>query len=108
MQSHILKVDLSLNKVLFWGLTSVLPVWQQKLPDVFTWAQQLSMDGFMEDDDCGAQGGQRDIQATTGRCGFKFFGEMLQISIWGITKKLEKVIVETVSMGAINYEVGDG
>lgn len=55
-----------------------------------------------------AQRGQRDIQATAGRRGLQFLGEMLQVSIRGIPEELEQVIVEAVSMGAVNDEVGDG
>lgn len=61
----------------------------------------------MENDHRRAQRGQRDIQATAGRRGLQFLGEMLQVSIRGIPEELEQVIVEAVSMGAVNDEVGD-
>lgn len=35
----------------------------------------------MEDDHRRAQGGQWDVQATAGRCGLQFLGEVLQVSI---------------------------
>lgn len=66
------------------------------------------MYGFMEDDHCRAQGGQRDIQAAAGRCGLQFLGEMLQVGVRGITEEFEEVVVQTVSVGAVNDEVGDG
>ena len=62
----------------------------------------------MEDDHCRAQGGQRDIQATAGRRGLQLLGEMFQVSIRGIPEELEEVIVEAVSVGAVNNEVRDG
>lgn len=66
------------------------------------------MDRFVEDDHRRAQGGQWDIQATAGRCGLQLLGEMLQVSIRGVPEELEEVIVEAVSMGAVNNKVGDG
>jgi len=62
----------------------------------------------MEDDHRRAQAGQRDIQTTAGGRGFQFLGEMLQVSIRGIPEELEEVIVEPVSVGAVDDEVGDG
>lgn len=62
----------------------------------------------MEDDHRRAQGGQWDIQATAGCCGLQFLGEVLQVSIRSIPKELEEVVMKTVSVGAVNDEVGDG
>lgn len=62
----------------------------------------------MEDDHSRAQGGQWDIQATACRRGLQFLGEMLQVSIRCVPEELEEVIVETIGVGAVNDEVGDG
>lgn len=62
----------------------------------------------MEDNDCRAQGGQWDIQATAGCRGLQFLGEMLQVGVRSVPKELEEVIMETVSMGAVNDEVRNG
>lgn len=61
----------------------------------------------MEDDHRRAQGGQRDIQAATCRCGLQFLGEVSQVSIRGVPEELEEVIVKAVGVGAVNDEVGD-
>lgn len=62
----------------------------------------------MEDDHSGAQGGQWDIQATAGCCGLQFLSEMLQVGLRGVPEEFEEVVVETVSMGAVDDEVRDG
>lgn len=62
----------------------------------------------MEDDNSRPQGGQRDIQATAGRCGLQLLGEMLQVSLRGVPEEFEEVIMETVCMGAVDDEVRDG
>lgn len=62
----------------------------------------------MEDNHRRAQGGQWDIQAAAGRRSLQLLGEMPQVGIRGIPEELEEIIVETVSMGAVNDEVGDG
>lgn len=66
------------------------------------------MDCFVKDDHRRAQGGQWNIQATAGRRGLQFLGEMLQVSIRGVPEELEEVIMEAVGMGTVNDEVGDG
>lgn len=66
------------------------------------------MDGFVEDDHRGAQSGQRDVQAAASRGGFQLLGEMLQVSVRRIPEELEEVVVESVGVGAVDDEVGDG
>lgn len=66
------------------------------------------MNCFMEDDHSRTQGGQRNIQTTAGRRSLQLLGEVLQIGVRRIPKKLEQVIVETVSVGAVDDEVRDG
>lgn len=73
----------------------------------FTWTEQLGVDRLVEDDHCGTQGWQRDVQAAASRRGLQLLGEVLQVSIWGVAEELEEIIVKTVSVGAVDDEVRD-
>lgn len=66
------------------------------------------MDGLVEDDDPGAQSGQRDVQAAAGRGGFQLPGEMLQVGVRSVTQELEEVVMETVGVGSVDDHVRDG
>lgn len=61
----------------------------------------------MKDDHGRAKGGQRDVQAAACCRGLQLLGEVPQVSIRGIPKELEKVVVKTVGVGAVDDEVGD-
>ena len=62
----------------------------------------------MEDDHCRSKGGQGHVEATAGRSGFQLLGEVFQVSVRGVTQELEEVVVETVGVGAVDDEIGDG
>lgn len=61
----------------------------------------------MEDYYSRAQSGQRDVQTTAGGCRFQLPGEMFQIGIWCITKELEEIVMETVSVGSVDDHIRD-
>ena len=66
------------------------------------------MNSLVEDDDSGAQGGQRDVQPTAGRGGLQLPGEVLQVGVRSVAKELEEVVMETVGVGTVDDQVGDG
>lgn len=61
----------------------------------------------MKDDHSRAKGGQRDVQAAACRRGLQLLCEVPQVSVGGIPEELEKVVVKTVGVGAVDDEVGD-
>lgn len=65
------------------------------------------MDSFVKDDHGRPKGRQRDVQAAACRRGFQLLGEVPQVSIRGIPEELEKVVVKTVGVGAVDDEVRD-
>lgn len=62
----------------------------------------------MEDDHCGTESGQRDIQTTASGSRLQLLGEMFQVRIRCITKEFEEIIMETVRVGSIDYHIRDG
>lgn len=66
------------------------------------------MDGLVEDDYCGTESGQRDIQTAASGSRLQLLGEMFQVRIRCITKELEEVVMETVRVGSIDHHIRDG
>lgn len=62
----------------------------------------------MEDDYCGTEGGQWDIQTAASGSRLQLLGEMFQVRIRCIAKELEEVVMETVRVGSIDYHIRDG
>ena len=66
------------------------------------------MDGLVEDDDGRAQSGEGDVQTEARGSGLQLLGEVLQVGLRGVSQETEEVVVETVGVGAVYDEVGDG
>lgn len=61
----------------------------------------------MEDNYCRAESGQWYVQSTTGGSRLQLSGEMFQVRIRCITKELEEIIMEAVSVGSVDDHIRD-
>lgn len=66
------------------------------------------MNRLVEDEYCGTQSRQRDVQAAASGSRLQLLGEMFQVGIRCIAKELEEIVVEAVRVGSIDDYIRDG
>ena len=74
----------------------------------WTWSQELCVNRLVEDEYCGTQSRQRDVQAAASGSRLQLLGEMFQVGIRCIAKELEEIVVEAVRVGSIDDYIRDG